>query len=82
MNIRGRFCKLATTDNSVVVGTLGTLTAEKLTQDIIVRIAHFYNINTNADQFRWHLITAEGAEKRGSKFPVNNYNAFIEFFTA
>lgn len=82
MNIKGKFSKVAETDNSIIVGTLGILTEDKITFDIIKQIAEFYGINANPDKFQWHLITAEGAKRKGYKFPINNYNEFIEFFTA
>lgn len=76
----GRFSKLAETKNSIVVGTIGSLNEENTTYDVILHIAKFYNINTAPDKFGYHLITAEGAKKRGVKMPVGNYNEFIEFF--
>ncbi len=76
----GRFTKVAETQNSVIVGTLGSLDGENTTHEVVVYIANFYNIDTAPDKFRYHEITAEGAKKRGCKLPTNNYNEFIEIF--
>lgn len=76
----GRFTKVAETENSIVVGTIGTLTEENTTHEVILHITKFYNINTEPDKFKYHYITAEGAQKRGCILPVNNYNEFIEIF--
>lgn len=76
----GRFTKVAETQNSVIIGTLGSLDGENTTHEIVVYIAKFYNIDTTPDKFRYHKITAEGAKKRGCKLPTSNYNEFIEFF--
>ena len=78
MSIRGRFTKVAETNNSIVVGTIGAL--KETTYDDVLEIAKFYNINTEPDKFKYHCITSNGAEKRGCKLPVNNYNEFIEIF--
>ena len=78
MSIKGRFTKVAETNNSVVIGTIGDL--RETTYDEVVEIANFYNISTESDRFKWHCITPEGAIKRGCKLPVNNYNEFIEIF--
>ena len=80
MNINGRFAKVATTDNSVVVGLIGDLTIENIPHDDILRIASFYGANTEPDKFGYHFITADGAKSRGCKLPTNNYNGFIEIF--
>lgn len=80
MNINGKFSKVAETENSIVIGTIGALTEEKTTYEVVVKIAKFYNINTEPDKFKWHCITSAGAIKRGCKFPTGNYNEFIEFF--
>ena len=80
MNISGRFGKVATTDNSIVVGLIGDLTIENITRDDILRIASFYVVNTDPDKFGYHFITADGAKSRGCKLPTNNYNGFIEIF--
>lgn len=77
-NISGRFTKIGETKNSIIVGTIGALEAP--TYDEILQIANFYNINTEPGVFGYHLITKEGAEKRGCKLPLNNYNEFIELF--
>lgn len=76
----GRFAKVAENENSVIVGTLGSLDSDNTTQEIVVYIAKFYNIDTGADKFSYHKITAEGAKKKGCKLPANNYNEFIEIF--
>lgn len=78
MSIKGRFTKVAETNNSIVVGTIGAL--KEATYDEVLEIARFYNINTEPDKFKYHCITSNGAEKRGCKLPVNNYNEFIEIF--
>lgn len=78
MSIRGKFSKVVETRNSIVIGTIGDLI--ETTYDEVVEIAKFYNISTESDRFKWHCITPEGAKKRGCKFPVSNYNEFIEFF--
>lgn len=80
MNISGRFGKVATTDNSIVVGLIGNLTSENITHDDILKIASFYEVNTNSDKFGYHFITADGAKSRGYNLPTNNYNGFIEIF--
>lgn len=77
-NINGCFCKIGRTENSIIVGTIGALKIP--TYDEILQIAIFYNINTELGVFSYHFITKAGAEKRGCKFPLNNYNEFIEFF--
>ena len=76
----GRFTKVAATENSVIVGTLGSLNGENTTHEVVVYIANFYNIDTAPDKFGYHKITAEEAKKRGCKLPTNNYNEFIEIF--
>lgn len=78
MSIKGRFTKVAETNNSVIVGTIGAL--KEATYDEVLEIARFYNISTESDKFKYHCITPEGAVKRGCKLPVNNYNEFIEIF--
>ena len=78
MSISGRFTKVAETNNSIVVGTIGAL--KEATYDEVLEIARFYNISTEPDKFKYHCITPEGAVKRGCKLPVNNYNEFIEIF--
>lgn len=78
----GRFTKVAETTDSIVVGTLGTLTEETVTHEVILYFAKYYGINTEPDKFGYHLITPEGAAKRGCKLPTSNYNEFIEFFKA
>lgn len=78
MSIRGKFSKVVETNNSIVVGTIGDLI--EATYDDVVEISKFYNISTEPNKFKWHCITQEEAKKRGCKFPVNNYNEFIEFF--
>ena len=80
MSINGKFTKVATTDNSVVVGLIGDLTIENIPHDDILRIASFYGANTEPDKFGYHFITADGAKSRGCKLPTNNYNGFIEIF--
>lgn len=76
----GRFTKVAETENSVVIGTIGSLNAESTTHEVILHLARYYNISTDADKFRYHCIAAEGAVKRGCKLPTENYNEFIEIF--
>lgn len=76
----GRFSKVAETENSIVIGTLGSLNEQNTTYEVIIHLARFYNINTEAGQFKYHFITTEGAIKRGCTLPANNYNQFIEFF--
>lgn len=78
MSISGRFIKVSETNNSIVVGTIGNLA--ETTYDEVLEIARFYGISTKPDRFKYHCITPEGAEKRGCKFPVSNYNEFIEIF--
>lgn len=80
MNISERFGKVATTDNSIVVGLIGSLTSENIAHDDILKIASFYGVNTDPDKFGYHFIAADGAKNRGCKFPTNNYNGFIEIF--
>ena len=80
MNISGKFTKVAETENSVIIGTVGNLTADELTYDNILYIASFYGISTEPDKFHYHMITADGAAKKGCKLPVRNYNEFIEYF--
>lgn len=80
MNISGRFEKVATTDNSIVIGLIGELTSENASHDDILKIASFYGVNTDPDKFGYHFITADGAKNRGCKLPTNNYNGFIEIF--
>ncbi len=76
----GRFGKVAQTGNSIVVGTIGALTEENTSYEVVLHIAKYYNISTEPDKFKYHSITVEGAKKRGCKLPVNNYNEFIEIF--
>ncbi len=76
----GRFAKVAETENSIVVGTIGALTEENTTREVILYIAKYYNISVEPDKFKYHCITADGALKRGCKLPVNNFNEFIEIF--
>lgn len=76
----GRFTKVAENENSVIVGTLGSLDSDNTTQEIVVYIAQFYNIETSADKFGYHFIIADGAKKKGCKLPTRNYNQFIEIF--
>ncbi len=76
----GRFTKVAQTENSIVIGTIGSLNAENTTYDVILYLARYYNISTDADKFHYHMITAEGAVKRGCKLPTGSYNEFIEIF--
>ena len=80
MSIKGKFTKVATTDNSIVVGLIGDLTIENIPHDDILRIASFYGANTEPDKFGYNFITADGAKSRGCKLPTNNYNGFIEIF--
>ena len=80
MSINGRFTKVATTENSTVVGLIGDLTIENISHDGILRIASFYGASTEPDKFGYHFITADGAKNRGCKLPTNNYNGFIEIF--
>ena len=79
-NIAGRFSKAAETKNSVVIGLVGALSPENLEYLDILKIAGFYSISTAPDKFGYHIITAEGAEKRGCTLPVNNYTGFLEIF--
>lgn len=76
----GRFTKVAETENSIVIGTIGALTEEKTNHNAILHIAKYYNINTESDKFKYYCITAEGAKKRDCNLPVNNFNEFIEIF--
>lgn len=76
----GKFTKVAETENSIVVGTIGALTEEKTNYDVILHIAKYYNINTDPGIFQYHFTTTDGAKEKGCKFPVNNFNVFIEFF--
>lgn len=76
----GKFTKVAQKENSIVIGTIGSLNAESTTHEVILYFARYYNINTEPDKFRYHMITAEGAVKRGCKLPTSNYNEFIEIF--
>ena len=50
MSIKGRFTKVATTDNSIVIGLIGELTSENITHDDILKIAAFYGANTEPDK--------------------------------
>ena len=77
-NINAHFTKVADTTNSIVVGTIGDL--KEVTYDEILHIARFYNISTEPGKFAYHIITPEGAIKRGCKLPVSNYNEFLEIF--
>lgn len=76
----GRFTKVAETENSVVVGTIGSLNTDNTTNEVILYLARYYNISTEPDKFRYHCITPEDAVKRGCKLPTRNYNEFIEIF--
>lgn len=76
----GRFTKVAETENSVVIGTIGNLNADNTTYEVVLYLARYYNINTEPDKFGYHCITAEDAVKRGCKLPTGNYNEFIEIF--
>lgn len=76
----GRFTKVAETENSVVIGTIGSLNADNTTHEVILYLARYYNISTEPDKFRYHCITEAGAVKRGCKLPTENYNEFIEIF--
>lgn len=78
--IIGRFTKVANTGNSVVIGLVGSLTAETIDYNDILDIAGFYGISTEPDKFGYHFITKEGAMKRGCKLPVNSFNGFLEIF--
>lgn len=78
MNINGKFAKVAETKESIVVGTIGAL--KEQTHKDILKIASFYNINTDQDKFKYLFITQDGAAKRGCKLPLSNYNEFIEIF--
>lgn len=78
----GRFTKVAKTENSIVIGTIGSLNEENTTYDVILYLARYFEISTEPDRFRYHRITADGAIKRGCKLPVGNFNEFIEIFTA
>lgn len=78
----GRFAKVAKTENSIVIGTIGSLNEGNTTYDVILYLAKHFGISTEPDIFKYHCITADGAVKRGCKLPVNNYNEFIEIFTA
>ena len=80
MRMNGTFTKVATTDNSIVVGWIGDLTIENNPHDDILRIASFYGANTDPDKFGYHFITKEKTKSRGCKLPANNYNGFIEIF--
>lgn len=75
-----RYAKVAETENSVIIATVGNLTADELTYDNILYIASFYGISTEPDKFHYHMITADGAAKKGCKLPIRNYNEFIEYF--
>lgn len=61
----GRFIKVAQTENSIVIGTIGRLNADNTTHEVILYLTRYYNISTDADKFRYHMITAEDAVKRG-----------------
>lgn len=76
----GRFSKVVETENSIVIGTLGSLNEQNTTYEVIIHLARIYNINTEVGIFKYHFITQEGAIKKGCTLPVNNYNQFIEFF--
>lgn len=76
----GKFAKVAETENSIVVGTIGALTEGNTSYEIILHIAKYYNIRTEPDKFKYHCITVDGATKRGCKLSVNNFNEFIEIF--
>lgn len=78
----GRFTKVAKTENSIVIGTIGSLNEENTTYDVILYLAKYFGISTEPDRLKYHCITAEGAVKRGCKLPTGNYNEFIEIFTA
>lgn len=78
----GIFTKVAKTENSIVIGTIGCLNEENTTHDAVLYLAKYFGISTEPDRFKYHCITAEGAEKRGCKLQVGNYNQFIEIFTA
>lgn len=78
----GRFTKVAKTENSIVVGTIGSLNEENTSYDVVLYLARYFGISTEPDRFKYHCITAEGAIKRGCKLPTANYNEFIEIFTA
>ena len=76
----GQFTKIAKTENSVVVGLVGSLNSENIEHNDILEIAGFYGISTEPDKFGYHFITQEGATKRGCKLPVNNFNGLLEVF--
>lgn len=78
MNINGKFKKVAETNSSVIIGTLGDL--KETTHKHIVEIASFYNINSDPDKFNYHCTTPEGAAKSGCKLLASNYNEFVEIF--
>ena len=79
-NITGRFSKVAETENSIVVGLIGTLNEGNIKRSEILDIARFYGISTDPDKFGYHMLTIEGAVKRGCTLPVENYNGFLEIF--
>lgn len=78
--ISGRFTKVAKTENSVLVGLVGSLNAKTIEYSEILEIAGFYGINTDPDKFSYHFITPEGATRKGCKLPPNNFNGFLEIF--
>lgn len=77
----GRFTKVANTENSIVIGTIGSLTKENITYEVILYFANYFGISTDPDRFKYNLITADSAVGKGCKLPSGNYNEFIEIFT-
>lgn len=75
----GKFLKVAQGEGYIIVGLLAPLSSETLTyEEIRYRIAPFYGILPDNPRFAYRFITKEGAREKGCKFPVNDYNAFLE----
>ena len=63
----GKFAKIAKTENSIVIGTIGSLNEENTSYEVILYLAKFFRISTEPDRFKYHCITAAGVVKRGCK---------------
>ncbi len=75
-----RFSRLADTENSIVIGTFGSLNEENTTQEVISYFVGYFGLSVKLDAYNYQRITPEEAIKRGCKLPTGNYNQFIEIF--
>lgn len=75
----GKFSKVAEGEGYIIVGLLAPLSSENLTyEEIRYKIAPFYGVLADNPRFAYRFITKKGAREKGCKFPVNNYNSFLE----